>query len=313
VTNETPRQETTGGIQNNTGDSFTGEFIPLWGGLARPFDELLLKSKNIPIEIARDLKGNEISQNEITEYWEKHAIVKFELSLENLRKNEVINTGLPNGLPLGRAIFSTAEPVKYAKTEITIFDGKKTPKLLREEEKGGPIEWDAQEVPNEQPDKEKYEMDFYFRIGTVIDGEEKHPIKEALFELFPQLPDPYAYNRIRVLRWHNDQQKWNELDFKANNCAGSGKDCRVIANSPGTSYFAVVTDKLPLYQNIFIKIFQIGFIAFVGEILALVGLIIAKKRFKKIKKRTIAMLMLITLLVTIIGIVGVISNVRTVY
>ncbi|TSC86894.1 MAG: hypothetical protein G01um10147_769 [Microgenomates group bacterium Gr01-1014_7] len=288
TTNEAPQnQETTDVGQNNAeNDSFTGKITPLWGGLARPFDELFLKSKNIPLGQAHDLAGNEIEPNEIVEYWEEHTVVKLELSLENLKKNQVVNTQLPNGLPLGRAIFSTAEPIKYAKGEITIFDGATTPQLLRNEEKGGPIEYDEQEVPEEEPDQKKYDINFYFRVGTAVEKEEKHPFKEAMFELFPELPDPEAYEHVRVLRWYNDQQKWNELEIQRDKCGKSGKNCTVIANSPGTSYFAVVLEKKVIPPSAYF--FGILFWAAILSLIVLPFMLI-RKRFSK--KRVILLMM----------------------
>lgn len=293
TTNEAPKeQETTNVGQNNAqSDPFSPKITPLWGGLARPFDELLLKARNIPPKPAKDLQGNDIAPSELEKNWkEPGSAVKIEVPLENLEKDRPVKTELPDGLPLRKAIFATYEPIKYAKTEITVFDGATTPKLLREEEKGGPIEYDEQEVP-EEPDQKKYDMDFYFRIGIAVEGEEKHPFKEAMFELFPQLPYPDAYKYVRVLRWENDQQKWNEIPFQSDNCGQSGKTCRVIAKSPGTSYFAVVIEKeiSSPFKLFFGVVFWLG-------ILAIIILLFVRKRFKK---RTLIILIATALLVSI--------------
>lgn len=288
--------EPTEGSQNNAGDSFTGEFIPLWGGLARPFDELLLESKKIAPEKTHDIAGNEMKIEKAAKNWQEGKPVKFESRVENLQKNQLVSSELPEGLPVGKALYSTAEPLKYARTEITIFDGATTPKLLHQEEKGGPIEYDEQGIPDE-PDQKKYDMDFYFRVGTVAaDGEEIHPFKEAMFELFPQLPDPDVYHRIKVLRWYNDQQKWNELPLQSNDCGKDGKKCRIIAQSPGTSYFAVVVEK-DQYSTIKTILGAVFYLS----IVALVALIIFRKRFRKRAVITLIALLLFLIIASFIG------------
>ncbi|HLD11902.1 MAG TPA: hypothetical protein VJB91_03305, partial [Patescibacteria group bacterium] len=125
---------------------FTREFESLAGGLARPFDEIFWRTTPIVPKWVRDPQGQEINLDEIAKDWKKVApIVKVNYPVENIEAGQPVSMELPEGLPLKKALFLTAGPVTYADTEVTIFDGKTTPRLLREEEKGGPIGVDEDE------------------------------------------------------------------------------------------------------------------------------------------------------------------------
>jgi len=221
---------------------FTVEFQSLAGGLSRPFDEIYWRARKFSPKTVTDNAGNPVAADDILKKGWKNAspVIKTKVPVENLQKGDIVSTDMPAGLPLRGMVFAAYEPVKYADAEITIYDGKTTPEILRET--SGPLGNDDVQTP----DPKKYDIGFYFKIGTVVreKDEEIHPFAGAMFEIFPWVlfDTPEQLRNLRVLRWEKDQQKWNELPLsRREGCDYRG--CEVYAKSPGTSYFAVVAEK----------------------------------------------------------------------
>lgn len=266
----------------------TGILDPLWGGLARPFDQLLLELPQVLLGKPHDNAGNEIPVDKLKD-WKKNApIVKFEFPIENLEKGKSVGAKLPQGLPVSNMVFSTAEPIKYADTEITIYDGATTPKMLRPEERGGPIEEEEEEEEIVVPDPKKYDISWYLNIKTISGNKEVHPFQQVLFET---LPDYFSglYRTMKMIRWSSNLESW--VDLPANKEAGCNEQsCRMIVQSPGTSYFAFVVEKQP---SLFLSMLRQNL--FIAGLSSLMVLIIFWKRITN-KKTAVIMLIVVSIL-----------------
>ncbi|MBI3379141.1 hypothetical protein HY029_00095 [Candidatus Gottesmanbacteria bacterium] len=268
---------------------FIREFESMAGGLSRPFDDIYWRSRQISAYSTTDNTGKPVVRDEVFKNGWNNAppIIKEKIPLENLKKDEFISTEMPPGSPLGKMIFATADPVKYATTEITIYDGKTTPEILRQTTGG---------LSNDDvmvPDPKKYDLSFYFKVGTVVteNDEEIHPFSGALFEILPWLTfnSPQYIRNLRVIRWNRSQDRWDDLPITTEKSCDYTKGCRVFAKSPGTSYFAVVANKqipwLELIKKTLFFLLQLVFL--VGEIFIVIWIVRKIKKHLSKKKHTV--------------------------
>ncbi|MCX6766861.1 MAG: DcrB-related protein [Candidatus Moranbacteria bacterium] len=255
---------------------FTEEFQSLAGGLARPFDEIYWKAKPFPNTIVTDNFGLAATTGDIqNKGWKKVSPITTEVPLEDVKQGDVVSTQMPEGLPLGKMVFAANDPVKYAKSEITIYDGATTPEILRQT--SGPLSNDDVQ----KPDPKKYDIGFYFRVGTVEtqNDEEIHPFSGAMFEILPWMTfdSPQYIRNLRVIRWNRSQQRWDELPITTEQGCDAAVGCRVFAKSPGTSYFAVVAAKqtswLASLAKIFLWISLVGLVILAGIIFLIISLV----------------------------------------
>jgi len=267
---------------------FTEEFQSLAGGLSRPFDDIYWKARMFPNTFVTDKSGHAPTTWEIqNKGWKNSTPVKTEVPFSDVQSGDVVSTQMPQGLPLGKMVFAAYDPVKYADAEITIYDGKTTPEILRET--NGPLGNDDVQTP----DPKKYDIGFYFRIGTVVreKDEEIHPFAGAMFEILPWMTfdSPQYIRNLRVIRWDRSQQRWDELPLNQEPGCDYGKGCRVFAKSPGTSYFAVVAEKqnswLTVLKKAFLWILIIAEAIFWAGIIFLVVWFVRGRRKKRLKNR----------------------------
>lgn len=288
--NNTPDNNTTNTtvpdtINNQTPDlphNFTWPIDnSLSGGLARQFDEIFWRAMKFPPKI-QDEKGDEISDSDAQTRLKNGNTVHIETKIENVGANVNVGIEMPPGLPVKKALFATAGPVTYADNQITIFSGNTIPNILRDgtitpytydnRGDGGPIE----STPVQMPDAKQYDMGQYVNIETFENSQNTHPFNNAMFELEP----PIAVGNPYLLRYDPDKNQWLELTTEEK-CEEipdqyKGEVCRVIAYSPGTSLFAIVTKK-----NTFKLSYAMTSLGFLGSIIYFVIVWLWRKFRKK--------------------------------
>jgi len=136
----------------------------------------------------------------------------------------------PEGMPITKAILTAGEQVsKGTNSYVTVIDGS-TPQLL------------GTGIP--QPEPKRYELKDYIKFDTYLAQEEKHPFKEALFEIaVSSVVSPEFYNSVKMMRWNQERELWNFIPTEKTSGCQSGGKCSLIAKSPGTSVFALVVEK----------------------------------------------------------------------
>lgn len=271
-----------------------GILDPLWGGLARPFDEMVLQLPQVMIGKPHDQNGKEIPLEDLKDWKNKAPIVKLEIPIDKLEKGKSVVANLPEGLPIKEIVFPANESIENTTVDVTIT--KDTPNLLKAAEKGGgPID----EVKNiKPPDLKKYNLGGYVSIKARQVDKETHPFKNVLFEI---LPDYFngLYRVTKMIRFQSKFESWFDLPSvkKDTNCAEG--NCEVISWSPGTSYFALVTEKSSASK--FTSYLIPGIYYLGGFILLLIAFVLVIILAKKSAGKTAGIVIIICLSLFTIG------------
>ena len=159
-------------------------------------------------------------------------VVELQATVKNLKEDQSFSAEIPEGLPLKKMILTPSGPISEATVTMTMVDSSKR-QLLKE-----------QGIP--EPDPSHHELQYYLKIDTVVNREEVHPFKEAFFEFFVPAPvviTPDYYDRVKILRYIEDNKEWIELPTERDKVKKCEFSFCGYASSPGTSYFAVVVEK----------------------------------------------------------------------
>ena len=219
------------------------------------YEKFALKEKRaVPGEISQafDFYGKPIDSEKLKAgLSDSLPVVELQFIVKNLKEDHPFSAEMPEGLPLKKVILTPSGQISDATVTTTIIDISKR-QLLRE-----------QGIP--EPDPSHHELQYYLKIDTVVNKEETHPFKEALFEFFvpaPAVLTPDYYDRVKVLRYIENNKEWIELPTERDKIIKCEFSFCGYAESPGTSYFAIVVEKeTKSFLSVFLRIiFLVGLV-----------------------------------------------------
>ncbi len=258
----------------------TGTTTSASQNLEERFQELEKRIKPIALDQAWDIEGKAIDPNVLKGGLSASLpSARVGVSWNEMKADDSTRLVFADGLPLKSAALTTGEPIAKGTESYVTFVHGSTPQLL------------GTGIP--EPDPKRYELKDYIKYDTYLAKEEKHPFKEALFEIaVSNVVSHEFYDSVKMMRWNQRSGAWDFLDYVKTSGCQSGGQCSIIAKSPGTSVFAIVVEKAvpdepeeePFpYKLLFIGL---GAIIFVLLIIAAIigGLIYAGYWFGKRKK-----------------------------
>lgn len=212
-------------------DTTTEPAAPSDDSLTARFQSLEKKSKPIMLDTAWDIEGKTIDPNVLKGgLGPSLPSAGVGVGWGDISADEVASIAFPEGLPIRKAVLITGERVaKGTNSYVTVIDGS-TPRLL------------GTGIP--EPEPRRYELKDYIKFDTTLAKEEKHPFKEALFEIaVSNVVSQEFYDSVKVLRWNQQRAAWDYVPAQKTSGCTSGAACTIVAQSPGTSVFALVVER----------------------------------------------------------------------
>ncbi len=170
--------------------------------LSTRFSSLESRATPIPWK-AFDSDNNEIPEVKL----EGNTPISLKAKVDKITNGQPFSQEMPKDSLLQKAIMVPAEPINGAEMTFTL---------------------NAKPVDLKMPDPDKYDVKSTFGLELTKQGQEVHPLSEALF----YIKQPGG----KLLRYDEKRRDWTPLESQ--NSAGG-----FVAKSPGNSYFAIVVDK----------------------------------------------------------------------
>jgi len=175
------------------------------------------------------------------------AIKSYEAKL-NADQGEKINVGLPKGSSIQNIEAITAKSLQDATMTVTVIDeaalNKAVPLLGGKGIIGNP-DYPIPRAPLGPPEIDKYLVKEYFSVENSMsaDANPLVPFYEKAWFKFSLESSVEAAKNTVLLRYNKDANKWNPLPTQHILSVVPTGLYEFTAESPGTSYFAIVVEK----------------------------------------------------------------------
>jgi len=176
------------------------------------------------------------------------AIKAYRAKISNVQKGQAVTVELPQGLIVQSMTAITAQPIADAVTTITLIDeaeiNKAVPLLGGKGIIGNP-DYPIPQAPTGPPDVGQYLIRNYFAVYTSGETayEAAQPFYERAWFKFSLESSVEAAKNTILLRYNEKTNKWNPLPTQHILSVAPQGLQQFTAESPGTSYFAIVVEK----------------------------------------------------------------------
>src|SRR3989338_3565202 len=224
--------------------------------ISKPSEQDHIAAKQVDLnknEIFNQLNDAFTEKGKISAEQVASAIKSYEAKL-NAGQGEKINVALPKGSSIQNIEAITARSLQDATMTVTVIDevalNKAVPLLGGKGIIGNP-DYPIPQAPLGPPEAGKYSVKEYFSVENSMsaDANPLVPFYEKTWFKFSLESSVEAAKNTVLLRYNKDTNKWNPLPTQHILSVAPTGLYEFTAESPGTSYFAIVVENLEAAQK----------------------------------------------------------------
>ena len=224
--------------------------------ISKPSEQDHIAAKQVDLnknEIFNQLNDAFTEKGKISAEQVASAIKSYEAKL-NAGQGEKINVALPKGSSIQNIEAITARSLQDATMTVTVIDevalNKAVPLLGGKGIIGNP-DYPIPRAPLGPPEAGKYSVKEYFSVENSMsaDANPLVPFYEKTWFKFSLESSVEAAKNTVLLRYNKDTNKWNPLPTQHILSVAPTGLYEFTAESPGTSYFAIVVENLEAAQK----------------------------------------------------------------